>query len=343
MNSKQIICILLSIALALPLTACGEGTEHQKQIYAMNTLFTLTAYGKKGPAGLSAAEATVAAIDAMSDENIETSTCYILNHAQGEQINVSGQIAEMLLDAREIYEHTNGAYDLTVYPLSQRWGFTDKRYYVPTPEEISADLTLLCMDKMTISKFPTSGTYAVQFPSYGSLSFASCARGCAAKYAIDAMRKNGVESGIVSLAGNIQTLGNKPDGSHWSVGITDPNNPSGYLGVLSIGEAAICTTGSYQQYMPSNPKYHHILNTSNGYPTSNGLLSVTVICEDGTIADCLSTAMFALGQSRAISYWRTYGNFEMIMINNSGDVICTSGLLEEFDLRNGNYKLSYVE
>ena len=113
--------------------------------------------------------------------------------------------------------------------------------------------------------------------------------------------------------------------------------------MLSIGEAAICTTGSYQQFMPANPKYHHILNTSNGYPTSNGLLSVTVIAEDGTYADCLSTAMFALGQSRAINYWRQYGEFEMIMINNSGNVICTSGLLEDFDLRNSNYTLSYVE
>ena len=213
--------------------------------------------------------------------------CYTLNHANGQQVNVSGQIAEMLVDAKEVYDRTGGAYDLTVYPLIVRWGFDHGRYYIPAPEEISADLKLLCMDKMNISKFPTSGTYAVTFPEYGSLTFASCARGCAAKYAVDAMRKNGVTSGIVSLAGNIQTLGKKPDGTNWSVGITDPKNPSGYLGILSVGEAAIVTTGSFQQYMPTNPNYHHIFNTSSGYPTSNGLLSVTIICEDGTYADCL--------------------------------------------------------
>ena len=196
---------------------------------------------------------------------------------------------------------------------------------------------------MTISKFPTSGTYAVILPEYGSLSFASCARGCASKYAIDAMRKNGVESGLVSLAGNIQTLGMKPDGNFWSVGITDPKNPSGYLGIVTVGETAISTTGSYQDFMPSNPKYHHILSTSTGYPTSNGLLSVSIICEDGTYADCLSTAMYAIGQTRAINYWRQYGGFEMILINESGNVICTSGLLEEFELKNDFYTLSYVE
>ena len=192
------------------------------------------------------------------------------------------------------------------------------------------------MRDMTISKFPTSGTYAVILPEFGRLSFSSCARGCASKYAIDAMRKNGVESGLVSLAGNIQTLGMKPDGNFWSFGITEPKNPSGYLGILSVGEAAISTTGSYQDY-------HHILSTSNGYPTSNGLLSVSIICEDGTYADCLSTAMYAIGQTRAINYWRQYGGFEMILINESGNVICTSGLLEEFELKNDFYTLSYVE
>lgn len=329
--------------MILPLTGCGDGTAHQKQIFAMNTMFTLTAYGKKGEAGLRAAEATIIAVDSMSNPNVETSTCYQLNHAEGSQVNVSGQVAEMLLDAKEVYERTNGAYDITVYPVVDLWGFTTGRYYIPSADELYIALGNLCMDLMTISKFPTSGTYAVQFPEYGKLSFSSCARGCAAKYAIDAMRKNGVQSGIVSLAGNIQTLGKKPDGTFWSVGITDPKNPSGYLGVLSIGEAAICTTGSFQQYMPSNPKYHHIINTMNGYPTSNGLLSVTVIAEDGTMADCLSTAMFALGQTRAVSYWRQYGDFEMIMINDSGEIVCTSGLLEEFDLRNSNYTLRYVE
>ena len=340
---NKILCIFFCCLMAVPLTACGEAAEKQTRVFAMDTAFTLTAYGKKADAALNAAEATVLAIDAMADPEVDTSTCYALNHAQGEQINVSGQIAEMLLDAQEVCERTEGAYDLTVYPLVKRWGFTDGRYYIPSDTEIAEDLACLCMKDMTISKFPTSGTYSVQFPSYGELSFASCARGCAAKYAIDAMRKNGVESGIVSLACNVQTLGSKPDGSQWNVGITDPKNTSGYLGVISVDETAIVTTGAFQNTMPSNPKYHHIINTKTGYPTSNGLLSVTVICEDGTYADCLSTAMYALGQGKAINYWRQYGGFEMILINSDAEVICTSGLMETFDLRNDNYTLSYVE
>lgn len=342
-RNKITILLILLLSSSLFLSACGEAAMEQDQLFAMGSTFTLTAYGKNASKGIKSAEATVQAIEAMSDPDIETSTCYALNHAQGEQLNISGQIAEMLLDAKEIYERSEGAYDLTIYPLTKRWGFTDGRYYIPTAEEIALDLSCLCMDKLTIAQFPNSGAYAVSMPSYGQLSFSTCAHGCACKYAADALKKSGVESAVISLNGTVQTLGNRPDGTEWSVGITDPKNPSGFLGVISVGQTAVITAGAYQQTMTGNPKYHHILNTKTGYPTTNSLLSATVICEDGTIADCLATAMYAMGQTKALNYWRQYGGFEMILINDSGEIICTSGLLEKFDIRNENYTLSYVE
>lgn len=340
-RNKYLITVFLLSCLFL--SACGEAAEVQDQFFTMGTPFTITAYGKNAEKGIKSAEATVLAIEAMSDPDIETSTCYALNHAQGEQLNISGQIAEMLLDAKLVYERSEGAYDLTIYPLVKRWGFTDGRYYIPSAEEIALDLSCLCMDELTISQFPNSGAYAVSMPSYGQLSFASCARGCAGKYAADALKKSGVESAVISLSGNVQTLGMRPDGTEWSIGITDPKNPSGFLGVLSAGETAVVTTGAYQQTMTGNPKYHHVLNTKSGYPTATNLLSATVVCADGTMADCLSTAMFAVGQTKALNYWRQYGGFELILINDSGEVICTAGLIEKFDLRNENYVLHYVE
>lgn len=335
--------VLSAIALCLLLTACGEGKMTQEKFWAMGTDFTVTAYGSNAAKGISSAQSTILAIDAMSNPLSETSTCYSLNHAQGNQLNISGQIAEMLIDAKDVYEKSGGAYDLTVYPLVKRWGFDSGRFYIPTDDEIAADLSRLCMDKLSIAQFPSSGTYAVSLPSYGELSFASCARGCAAKYGVDALRKSGVDSAIISLAGNVQTLGMKPDGTEWKVGITDPQNTESYLGVVSVGETAVVTTGAYQKLMTGNPKYHHILNPATGYPTSNSLLSVTVVCSDGTMADCLSTAMYALGENKALNYWRANGGFEMIMITDSGEIICTSGLLEKFDIKNDFYVLNYVE
>ena len=76
---------------------------------------------------------------------------------------------------------------------------------------------------------------------------------------------------------------------------------------------------------------------------TNSLVSVTIICTDGVMADCLSTAMFVLGETAALNYWRTYGGFEMVLITSGNRIICTSGLLEEFTLSNSNYTLSYSE
>ena len=329
--------------MTAPLSACGEGKAYQKQVFAMDTVMTMTAYGKNAMRGLNAADSIILALDALSDPDNETGTVYAINHANGEEVVVTGQIADMLLTAIDVNEKSNGFYDLTLYPLIRRWGFTNGQYYIPSDEEILEDLMRLCMDQITVSKFPTSGTYSVQMPSYGELSFASCAKGCAAKYAIDAMRKQGVSSAVISLGGNVQTLGVKPDGSNWTVGITDPNNPNTYLGTISVGEAAIVTSGKYQRYMPSHPKYHHIFNPKTGYPTTNGLSSVTIVCEDGTLADCLSTAMFATGRTSAIKYWRENGGFDMILITEDGQITCTIGLLEKFTLTNPNYTLDYVE
>ena len=106
-----------------------------------------------------------------------------------------------------------------------------------------------------------------------------------AENAIDAMRQSGVESGIVSLGSNIQTLGNKPDGSLWTVGIQDPNNLSTYLGVINVGETAVVTSAAYQcRFNASNGRvYHHILSPVTGYSVNNSLPSVTVICSPNSL------------------------------------------------------------
>ena len=343
-NSKRILIITLCLMLLLPLAACGETQMSQRQVFAMDTIMTLTAYGKRAEYGLNAAQSVIQSMSDALDPDLETSTTYAINHAQGGNVSISGQINKMLSTAYTVYKQSNGALDLTIYPVIVRWGFDSGRYYVPTEEELWVDLSHKGFDKMVLTSFPSSGSYAVSFPVGTQLSFASVAKGCAAENAISAMRNAGVTSGIISLGGNVQTLGLKPDGSNWAVAVADPNNPTNYVGVLSIGEAAIVTSGTYQRYFTQDGKtYHHLINPESGRPINNTLKSATIVCEDGTLADCLSTAMFVLGQSKAINYWRVYGGFDMILINNENEVICTKGLIERFTLSNNAYILRYVE
>ncbi len=339
------LALLLCFVFLLPLCACGETEMSQRQVFAMDTIMTLTAYGKNREAGLQAAEGVIQSMNAALDPELPTSTIYAINHANGQNVVVSGQVAKMLSSAMTVYNQSGGALDPTIYPLVKLWGFVDGKYYLPSDEEISAEMLKMCFDQMVLTSFPSSGAYSVSLPSGAQLSLGAVAKGCASENAIDAMRQAGVTSGIISLGGNVQTLGLKPDGSRWTVAIQDPNNPASYLGVVSVGETAVVTSGSYQRYFKaSNGRtYHHILNPQTGYSVTNSLLSVTILCEDGTMADCLSTAMFVLGENKALNYWRSYGGFEMILVTNDDRIICTKGLIEQFTQTNNKYKLKYEE
>ena len=341
---KRTLALLLVLLMVMPLAACGETRMSQRQVFAMDTVMTLTAYGKKAEYGLNAAQSVIQSMNDGLDPDIETSTTYAINHANGGNVSISGQVNKMLSTAYTVYKQSGGALDLTIYPVIQRWGFDSGRYYVPTEEELWSDLARKSFDQMVLTSFPSSGSYAVSFPARTEITFGAVAKGCAADNAINAMRNAGVTSGIVSLGGNVQTLGQKPDGSNWTIAVQDPNNTSSYVGVVSVGQTAVVTSGTYQRFFIQNGKtYHHLINPENGRPMNNTLKSVTILCEDGTLADCLSTAMFVLGQSKAINYWRVYGGFDMILINNEDEVICTKGLIEKFTLSNSSYTLRYVE
>lgn len=343
----KICAVLLCLALMLPLCSCSGSTSSQKQLFAMDTVMTLTAYGSNAQSGLDAAASVIGAMDAMLDPESADSYTYLLNNANGEDVIVSPQVYEMLSSALSVSSRSGGALNLALYPVYLAWGqFKQESGRVPGSDELDELLKNADFDKVAITEFPGEANCSVRMPAGMQISFAAVAKGCAAEYAINAMRDAGVENGIVSLGGNVQTLGLKPDGSNWTIAVEDPADTGSYVGTLSVGETAVVTSGSYQRYFTTDDgtKYHHLLDPSTGKPVDNGLVSVTVICSDGTLADCLSTAMFVLGESKALQYWRDYGGFDMIMINEDNEVICTGGLIEVFKLTNtDDYTVRMVE
>ena len=348
--SFKLVAVVLALSVLVGLSGCGEARMSQQMIYAMDTEMTLTAYGKNRDVGISQAVNVINSMNDMLDPHLETSMVYQLNHANGQSVVVSGQIASMINTAKAVYKQSKGALDLTVFPLLESWGFSNGKYYIPTEEEVSAGVLRLCFDQLTLDTFSSLGSYTVTMPETGGISFGAVAKGCAADYAIEAMRFAGVESGIISLGGNVKTLGLKPDGSLWNVAVTDPENTAAYLGVVEVGETSVITSGTYQRYFVQNGKtYHHLIKPSTGYPVNNSLLSLTVVCKNGTLGDCLSTALFILGENQAMNYWRNYGNkgtdddFELIMVTNDKRIVCTSGLIEQFTVTNNDYTLTFTE
>ena len=333
---KKVISMTVCLAMLLPLCACGD-TKEQKQVFAMDTVMTLTAYGKNAKTGLDAATGVINSLNTLLDPEVENSAAYQLNHADGQNVIVTPQVAEILSAALKVCKQSDGALDLSVYPLYLAWGeFDSEKGKIPSSDEIKELLKNVRFSETSITEFNGESNYSVRMPAGTQISFGAVAKGCASNRAIEAMRNAGVESGIVSLGGNVQTLGLKPDGSKWTVAVEDPNDTGSYIGTLKVGETAVVTSGNYQRCFIGSDgiKYHHLIDPSTGEPANNGLVSVTVVCEEGTMADCLSTAMFVLGVNGALRYWRNYGGFDMVMITEDNEVICTSGLVEVFELTN---------
>ena len=147
-------------------------------------------------------------------------------------------------------------------------------------------------------------------------------------------RENNVPRGKAELGGNILVMGDKPDGTPWRVGVQDPAKPDeeAYAAILTLEDAFIVTSGSYQRYFEENGKrYHHIIGPATGHPADSGLTSVTVVADsaegNGTMCDALSTALFVMGEERALDFWRsgTY-DFELVLVTEDGRVVVTDGL-----------------
>ena len=336
MKATNTCCtLLLLLCLLLSLTGCSE-QKVTKQIFAMDTYMELTAYGKNAEVALKGVINTINQTALDWDPEVEKSTVYAMNHAEGAPVTVSPEIADMLTTAKTVYDQTGGALDLTVYPIVKAWGFIDSVHTVPTTDEIQALQSVPCFDAVDID------IHTVTMPAGTEISFGAVAQGAMAERAKLIVKDYGVKSAFLSLGGNVQTVGTKPDGSSWRIGVQDPNNLTGYLGIVSIGEKAVVTSGSYQRYFEADGKtYHHIIDPKTAAPAESGLVSVTIICDSGTIADSLSTSMFILGEEAAIDYRSTYGGFDMILVTEDDRVVVVGDV--EFEESAERYTYEYVK
>lgn len=355
-------CKLLAAALALIVsTACaassdadlgprtgGAGAQtpspaalekHQRQVFAMDTVMILTAYGENAEAALEAAEARLYELEADLDPESESGSVYALNAGAGGQVAVSRDCYAVMSTAMEYWQRTGGALDPGLYPLSKAWGFIGGDYRVPAQEEIDR----LLAAKDTAGAALSADGPAAYVPAGTEVSFGAVAKGYAAQQVVDLMEDMGVTSAILSLGGNVQTLGErKPDGSQWQVAVQSPDDSGDYAGLLSVGQAAVVTSGGYQRYfVEDGVTYIHILDPATGRPVANDLLSVTVVTDDGARADALSTALFVMGRDGALSFYEQEGSFELVLITTNGTVIVTPGLRDAFTETEAGFVYDY--
>ena len=335
-------CVFLVQAAALlllVLSACSAKPEKAgTSIFAMDTIITMEAYGEGAQEALDEAARRLYSLDDLLSATKEDSEISKINKSAGSFVTVSDEVIRQLEAALEVSRRSGGAFDVSVQPLVSLWGFGTENPHVPGPEVIEEALRYVDYRKIEIS-----GS-SVRLSEGMSITLGAIAKGYAAKELSEMLKSRGISSAILSLGGNVQAIGSKPDGSKWRVALQDPKNPAGTAGLFELSDMAAVTSGGYERYFEQDGKiYHHILDPKTGYPSGSGLISVTIVCRDGMTADALSTALFVLGEDKAVEYWRAYGGFEAVLITEDGRMLVTEGLRDSFRQNGENYSLVYVQ
>ena len=326
---------LTALLLAGILTGCSAPAEEMQQpversLFAMNTYMTFTVYGEDAQAALQEAEECIQQVEGLWSVTDEDSEIYQANHSGGQPVTVSEETAEIISFALEMAQRTGGALDPTIYPVLTAWGFTTDSKQVPSQQQITRLLEQVGYDRIQINGSELT------VPDGMELDLGAVGKGYTADLVTEILRRHGVSSALISLGGNIQAIGSRPDGSDWRLGIRAPWE-SGNLGVLTVSDAAVVTSGGYENYFDDEQGniYWHILDPSTGYPADSGLQSVTIVGREGKMCDALSTALFVMGAQSAEQYWRENGGFEMLLVTDSGEILITEGIAENFTLNEG--------
>lgn len=308
-------------------TTVNDTIPASKEFFAMDTYMEVDAYGDNGEKAVAKAEKEVNKLDSILSTGKSTSEISKLN--KNKKQVVSADTMSLIKESVKISKETNSAFNPTIYPLMELWGFTTKNYYVPKDNEIKPLLNYMDINNIKIDESKNEVSFK---DSNMKIDLGAIAKGYTSSKIIDIFKENNIKSGMVTLGGNVQVLGKKPDGSLWKVGIQNPIGEDEYLGVLQTSDKAVITSGGYERNFTKNGKiYHHILDPSNGYPANNGLTSVTIISSDGTLADALSTSLFVMGKDKAIDFYKKSNyNFDFILYSSDNKLIISDGIKDIF-------------
>lgn len=317
---------VLLVILALLLSACdllpdaGEKPREisEQSVWAMDTQMDLRLYGDTDGSCMAKLTALLNELDRKLSATDPDSALSALN---GSGRSEDPHILRLCAEALTVSEQTGGALDVTLLPVSRAWGFTTERQAVPEAALLEGLRDRVGMDRITVSDA------ALTLSAGTELDFGALAKGHAADLCRAEMEAAG-RSGILSLGGNIQTVGTKPDGSDWIVGVQDPADPGRYVLTLRLrGAKAVVSSGDYQRYfMQDGVRYCHILDPKTLAPVRGSLRAVTVAADSGLRADALSTALFVLGREAGTAFWREQGGFEALWIESDGRIWITPGL-----------------
>ena len=304
-------------------SADAEESSASRDIFAMDTYMTVTAYGEQAEEAVDAAVDEINRLDALLSTGNEDSEVAKINANHGGSLSEDG--AYLMKKSLELYQLTDGAFDISIYPVMDLWGFTTQDFAVPSSEDLKEKLALVDASKIDFDE--ESGEVSFEQDDM-EIDFGGIAKGYTSDQVTKIFGEYGIKSGLINLGGNVDAYGSKTDGTAWRVAIQSPDQDGNYIGVLEATDKAVITSGGYERYFEEDGiTYHHIIDPSTGYPADSGLKSVTIICDDGTLADGLSTSLFIMGEEKASQFWQEHSDeFDFVLMKDDGSLVISEGI-----------------
>ena len=360
--------LFLMASLGLGLCGCGSGghsadaedlttgSSSQKEgqkaetwqlnDFVMSTVLSATVYGseditpeikarldklEKEELSWRQADSTVARINAAGKEN-KSASC-------------GSDFAAWTRQSLDLAQKSGGAFDPSIGELTRLWDIEGENPKVPDPDKLEDVMGHIGFDKIHVDQAGENQSEGsgIELEEGATLDLGAVGKGIACDLIRDYFNKEEKETvsgAVVSVGGSILVYGSKPDGSDWKVAIQDPRGADGeYMGTVSLDhDAVVSTSGDYEKYFEEDGvRYHHILDPHTGYPSDSGLISVSVICENGLLSDGLSTACFVLGREKGLELLKEYGA-EGVFIDQDKRLTLTEGLEGSFSIINSDYK-----
>ena len=330
--------IPLFLCLLLLLTACGkppapspsaEVTKQSRVVFYFDTVVTMTVY-TADESVLTAAEEECLRYEKLLSKTVEGSDVWNINHANGQRVPVSEETRWLLEQALEFSRLSDGKFDITIAPCVDLWDFTGENVGIlPDAEALAEAAAKVDWTKIDIND------EGVLLPAGMSIDLGAIAKGyisdCIARFLMD----RGVESGFLNFGGNVRTIGSKPDGTSWRIGIQDPEGvrDQSIVGVVTLIGDSVVTSGIYERgFWVDDVCYHHILDTETGWSVQNELAGISIVAKDACTGDALSTTVFAMGLHDGMAFIENLDGVEAIFVTRDGMVTCTSGLASRFTL-----------
>ncbi len=254
--------------------------------------------------------------------NIENSDVWRINNSGGSPVEVAEETLELIQYAKEYSELSQGVFDITVKPLSDLWDYNNPNPKIPQRDEIQDALKSVGYQNIEIQ-----GNKII-VRNNAKLELGGIAKGYIADKLVELLKNKGIKHGLINLGGNIAVIGTKPDGSPWKLGIQKPfGTNSEIMDVLELTKGSLVTSGVYQRnFIIDNKIYHHIIDPFTGYPTDNGLYSVTILSDDSFRCDALSTVCLILGLEKGMELVESLAETEAVFVTDTYEVFKSSGL-----------------